>query len=343
MRTGLIAGLLGGLLVSPALAMGDGEKVTASLSHKASSRWSIVTPTEVWTTVTEGIKVAINGNGGVIAYPERDGIFLMVDTDGDGKAESKIKGVGGFLKLRGQTENGESTTYGIRFRKAGKWQYAASGAMVGKIHGTIVQLIDLNNNGRYDDYGKDAMILGRSKSASFLSKVVNIDGDLYELSVNKDGTEIETVPYEGETGFIDLKSFTSKGKLACATIGDSSGNLSFNLCWSRGTLKVPAGSYTLTGGCVAKGKETARIGPGRMDPIQVAAGQTAKAAWGGPLTASFNWSRVGNEIKVQPNVKYFGKLGEEYFDWSPDAKSPKLLVFESGKKRPVASGRFAMC
>ena len=108
-------------------------------------------------------------------------------------------------------------------------------------------------------------------------------------------------------------------------------------------LVLSTGERKLAGGLASKGKETARILGGTMKEIEVTAGSTATLAWGSPITAEFTYSLAGNKLTVPTTVKYFGKAGEEYADWLPDNKSPKFLVYESGKKRPVLSGRFGSC
>lgn len=343
MRETRSLGVLAGLLVAPALGAGGSNEVSAELSHRVYKDWSLVAPIDKWATVDRRINVPHLGGDGFIAYA--DGVVLMVDTDGDGKAESKVKGVGGSLTLQAIGKDGRALTYGVRFRAKGKdWEWAASGAMVGKVNGHTVQLIDLDHDGRYDGIGKDGIIVGSGRAASFLSKVVNLDNSLFELEVNAEGSSIKLTPYAGETGSIDIAgSFTSRGKLESVVLNDESGKLSFNAVQAKGPLTVPVGRYRIAGGLASKGKETARILGGTMKVIEVTAGSTATLAWGSPITAEFTYSLAGNKLTVPTTVRYFGKAGEEYADWLPDNKSPKFLVYESGKKRPVLSGRFGSC
>ncbi|MAE75711.1 MAG: hypothetical protein CMJ85_02445 [Planctomycetes bacterium] len=341
MRVSLLVGFAA-LLASPAFASAS-ETTSANLSHKAYSKFSLVLPNQAWKRLDGKIEVAHDLGDGFRAYVE--GVVLMVDTDGDGKAESKVKGLGGFMKLHGKTRGGKSFTYGVRFEKRGKvYYYAASGAMVGKLDGMTVQLIDMNGNGRYNDVGKDAMIVGSGKGAAYLSKVVNLRNELFNLEVSEDGTSVTATPYEGAAGFLDIRGgFKSKGKLVSAVLNDAKGELSFNITQVKGAMKVPAASYTFVGGLVAKGKEQARIHAGRMTPLSVATGQTLKLNWGGKVTAEFSYSHANGKVTIPPKANYYGTAGEEYVEWVPDQKSPKFLIYESGKKRPIASGRWAMC
>ena len=49
---------------------------------------------------------------------------------------------------------------------------------------------------------------------------------------------------------------------------------------------------------------------------------------------SFTWNLVdqfrasGNDVTVQPNVRFLGKAGEEWHTLLPDAKSPKLAFYD---------------
>ena len=56
--------------------------------------------------------------------------------------------------------------------------------MVGSVEGVPVQLIDQNNNGVFNEIGIDAMVVGSGKSAAFLSKIVNLKGQLFEFEVD---------------------------------------------------------------------------------------------------------------------------------------------------------------
>ena len=331
-----------GCLATPALA--SDEAVEVKLDHKSYSKWSIILPAPKWHAV--GTSLPIRHAQGEGFFATKDGPALVVDTDGDRKPDAKIRGLGGFAKISTRGPDGGKLVYGVRFRlKGNAWQWAASGVMQAKVLGTTIRLIDANGNGRYDDFGSDAMVVGSGKAASWLSKVVNIKDSLYNVEIADGGHSLKLVPYEGDSGLIDLRAgFKSKGKLASAVVNSSSGDYSFNALQARAAFRVPTGRYNFAGGLVTKGKEQARIAAGRMEALEVEKDQTATLKkWGGKVVADFNWSYAGGNLTVAPNVRYYGEAGEEYVDWVPDNKSPKILVFESGKKRPIESGRFAMC
>jgi hypothetical protein len=267
---------------------------------------------------------------------------LEVDTNGDGKYDERVKGARGFAKLRGKDAAGNALQYAVRFKFEDGYKWSPAGVMAGKVKGQLLRLIDQNGNGEYDDYGVDAMIVGSSEAACFLSKVVNLGGELYSFSVDAAGAKVEVAPFVGETGEIDLASqFKSNGTLVAAVV--RSGEMSFDAAQAKTGLKVPAGTYELVAGFVEKAGETCWIKKGKSRPIEVAAGADVAVAWGGPIVAEFEYKVSDETITVPPDVKFYGQTGEEYHSFRPEAKSPKILVTDKATGKLVASGRFGGC
>lgn len=321
----------------------EAERLEAKLSYTALKNWDIVLPAERWVDAEQGIGIPHNGADGFKS--EKVGqLKLEVDTNDDGRLDKDVKGSAGFLKLQSRA-GGESFQYAVRFRFEGdKFEYSTSCAMSGKVGGVLIKLIDQNHNGVYDDFGQDAMIVGSGKGASLLSRVVNLDGALYELEVEADGSQVRCTPYTGETGELDVKSeFESNGKLIAAVFGKDSGDVYFNPARSNKPLLVPAGEYEFVSGFVAQGAETVQMRGGKMSPLQVKPGGTRTVEWGGPLVAEFDYRKDGEEIIVQPNVAFYGRMGEEYHTFAPNAKSPKIIVTDKRTRKEVASGRFGGC
>lgn len=315
---------------------------TATFSYQPCDDWSYVLPREMWFSADEHCGIAHRGDT-VGFLTEQTGVMaLEVDTNGDGKLDQKIKGDRGFAKLRGKDANGDAFMYAVRFKFDAGYKWSPSGVMAGKLAGQLVRIVDQNGNGEYDDFGVDAMLIGGSNGASFLSRVVNLDGQLYDLEVSADGTSSSIAPYTGEVGTLDLRSkFDSQGELVAAVI--QSKELSFNAAQYSGAMKVPAAKYDLVSGFVAKGLETAVIQRGKSAPIQIDAGTNYSLAWGGPVIAEFDYSVAGDTITVPPSVSFYGTGGEEYGPFKPDAKSPKILVTDKLTGKLVASGRFGGC
>lgn len=339
------AGLAVLTAVSFARADGDAsaDENATTLAYQPCPEWSFILPKETWIDAESSCGVPHARDTAGFAT-ERTGVMaLEVDTNGDGKLDEKVKGARGFAKLRGETSDGKPFSYAVRFKFEGtSYKWSAAGLMTGKIHGQTIKLIDQNGNGEYDDYGADAMIIGSSPAASFLSRVVNLGGELFDLDVTADGTKLSVKPYEGETGTLDLQSkFQSNGTLVSAVV--LSGDNSFDLAGAGTGLLVPAGKYELTSGFVEKAGETCWIRRGKAATLDVRRGTKLSLEWGAAVVAEFDYKVEGDEITVQPNVAFFGQAGEEYHSFRPEAKSPKLLITDKATGKLVASGRFGGC
>ena len=340
----LSSSLLLGLVVTLPLAGGE-NTMTAKLSPKVHKKWSLLSPSETWTQVS-GLIAIPHADGKGFATAKTGPVTLEVDTDADGKYDAKVKGSKGFVILKGKDANGNAFRYGVRLRPKGKtYEFTCSSTMSGKINGVPIHLLDLNNNGRFDEVGKGGMIVGKSKGASFLSKVINLKGELFNLEVSESGQEIAASPYEGETGTLDLRSgFKSKGKLAFAVVSNRAGDISFNVADARKGMVVPVGSYHISGGRAEKGSEHATLKAGQMADMIVEANGTTKLEWGMPVRAEIEFENNNGEIGVEPSkVHYIGAAGEEYADWVPDGASPKLLIKDAKTGKLLESGRFAGC
>jgi hypothetical protein len=316
---------------------------TTALKYQSLKKWSVILPTEQWTTILDDIPIAHSRGDGFLV--EQTGpMKLEIDTNGDGKVDNDVKGQGGFLKLRGKRDDGSSFDYAVRIKlEENAWKYAPGGAVAGKLQGTMISVIDQDNNGRYDDYGSDAMVIGSGDTASLLSRVVSIGGELFDFEINGEGTQASIKPFAGETGILDLASdFESNGKLLSAVVHDRRNDLSFDLSSSPQGMAIPAGEYRFVKGFAKKGGESVWIRNGRMAPLKVKAGETLALAWGGPVQADFSWSAGAGTVTVNKDVHYYGRSMEEYTDFYPNAKSPKIIVRDA-KGKVVLEGRFPGC
>jgi hypothetical protein len=271
-----------------------------------------------------------------------EGTALRVDTDGDGEFDVRIEGKDGFARL----STSQGFDYAVRLRNAGSgWQWAASGARVGTVGKTRVTLIDRNDNGRYDDFGQDAMIVGYSKNACLLSRVIPVDGTLLRLDIARDGTTLSAAPYEGPAGRLELAGhWTARAKLESAIVRSTDGALSFDLADAEGGLPVPAGTYVIHSGKLGLGQSVVRF-LGKADRrFEVKAGATARIEGGGPLHAEFGYHRQGGQVLLDPStVHWYGRAGEEYVDWKPFGKSPEFTVRDAGTRKEIAKAIFTGC
>ena len=329
------------LLFPLSLVAQDKGPLSATLVYKSLPKWNLIMPKDQWAPVGTAIPVPhANSKEGFGARLNL--MTLSVDTDGDGKTDTEVKGTSGYAELRGKTAAGKPFTYAARFTNDGKTcSFAASGAMVGAFNNVPISIVDANNNGVYGEVGKDAIVVGNGRAASWLSKVINLKDELFELQVSADGAEVTAKPYVGETGTLEMRSgFKSLGELDSVVVSDDKGQYSFNVAQAKGIV-VPVGSYKISGGFAHKANETAYIDGGKMRPIVVERGKTATLQWGGAVTAEFDFAHDGEKVTVQPNIKFFGRAGEEYYAFKPEAKSPKFFVHEG--KKLIDSGRFGGC
>jgi hypothetical protein len=318
---------LAGIIACSAVVGGiSAQEQTGSMKFKAIKNFNFIMPKEaVWTPTTGGI--AVKHPGGDSFRAAKDGVRMSVDTNADGEFDSVVKGSKGYLKFISKS-GGEKFQYAARFKGGnGKYDFASSCAMVGSVAGVPLQLFDLNNNGSFNELGEDAIIVGKGKAATYLSKVISHKGKLYNLNVSENSKTVTASPYDGQAGKLNLASeFRSKGKLEAALASDGNGN-TFNVAGHSSGLLVPVGEYTIIGGFVKKGSQTVRIHTGKMSPLKVSADATNKLRWGGPLAVVFTHTLANGEVTVDPkDLHYYGKAGEEYCNWAPNAKSPKFVV-----------------
>ena len=82
---------------------------------------------------------------------------------------------------------------------------------------------------------------------------------------------------------------------------------------------------------------------GKMGSIRLAPGETVTLQWGGPLSAEFDYQIGGTDITVSPRINFYGRLGEEYYTFKPDAGTPKIVIRDAETGRIVQSGRLGGC
>ncbi|MDP6444206.1 MAG: hypothetical protein QGG36_23610 [Pirellulaceae bacterium] len=326
------------LLISmPSAALADAASV--NLRGRSYRKWTIQLPAPQWFAVGDGVR--IRHAGGEKFAARLDGNRLQFDTDGDGEFDRTInplidattQAASARVILEGKTAKGGKLRYAIRLRRdGGDWEWAPGGALAGSIPtpaGPLpVRLIDQNGNGRFDDVGEDAMIVGTSNYAMFLSRTIVVDGQLRRLHVNPAGTALTLTDYEGPTAAIDMTdAFESKAVLLSAIVRSKDGLNSFDVAAFNGPAIVPVGAYRVVSGSLGLGTQRVRIGAGKMKPIELAEGDKHKLHWGGPARAEFAYDRRGGQIQFSPDaIQYYGAAGEEYFNWNPIGKSPQFRI-----------------
>jgi len=315
---------------------------TVELRFKAARTWDIDLPAERFEKVSGALDFrAAGGKRFAVAL---EGDALAIDTDGDGETDVKVTGKEGFVRL--QVDGERPFSYALRLVNAGGgWRYAAGGARVGKLGETRITLIDQDGDGRYDGYGRDAMIVGLSRCACFLSRVVNVDGRLVRIDVAPDGASIRQQPHTGPRGTLDLATkWDAQAKLQSVIVLSEDDAFSFDLAAVEGGLVVPAGRYRLHSGKLGLGQNVVRFTQGRAKVLEVTADATTTLAAGGPLSAEFAYQREGGEVVFTPaTLRWFGRLGEEYVGWKPFGKSPVFTVSDAGTRETIAEAIFTGC
>ena len=339
--TGLIAALAVAGLTSAALTpTGPNEGwASSSMKHRASEKFDYVLGQEKWQSL--GDEITLFGQ----EFPvEMIGpVHFEIDSNGDGRVDRDIKGSDGFVDLKGEDELGEVFHYGVRFRNDGerKWSWTASGAMTGKVEGLTMAVIDANANGRYDDFGVDGLAVGKDLGAGYVSRIVSIDGKLFEFEVNADGTEVKTRPYTGETGVLTLKKIKGIKASVVTAIARQGKDVSFQIAGAKKGMVVPVGDYVLADAFLRGSSETARIRMGRMERLEVATGAEVELQLGGPLTGEVPSPRLQDgKAVVSPNVQVFGSLGEEYYDFQPKGKVPTFELYDANTGKRLQKGKF---
>jgi len=261
-----------------------------------------------------------------------------VDLNGDGVADVWGRGEQVTFTVPLLIE-GKRVPYAVHLMQDGaKWSSRRGCYRTARFKGTPIVLIDDNSDGYFDGFGSDAMIVGRSRYASYLSNVLSIKGKLYQLRINRAGTQIALKPWTGTTGKIDLISgFKAGGRLAAVVIKD--GDKSFNAV-TKG-LTVPAGTYTLSWGKVVKGKKRAKIEASIA--VTVEAGKTATLKWGHPFTLDFSATRQGKRVTVGVSgISITGRAGERYSLFSPSSFTPYVRIRNKSTRLPLASGQMSL-
>ncbi|MBC8451354.1 MAG: hypothetical protein H8D72_01460 [Planctomycetes bacterium] len=289
-------------------------------------------PAERFVPIAETLPFSGVPSGALRVEVTDDG--LSFDRDGDGQLDATVTEPDEDHPTRLVTFRlADGTEYAVRVKHDGPWAAAPGGAMVGRVGDERIAILDQNGNGRFDDFGADAMVIGRGKVAGFLSKVVPLGGELFELSISPNGREASFTPYTGATGTLDLSTdFETKAKLRSVVLTEVGGELSFELSGavaSKEAVRLPAGEYRLHSGEIVLGKSHATLTPGRSAAISVPASGKAAFAWGGPVSAEFRYERGGGKLQIGPSdIEYYGRAGEVYSNFMPLGSSPKFEVKE---------------
>lgn len=327
---------------------GDGEDGSAAdwkaeaksykLKHSAHERWNFVLPAERWHNADKAIELP----GGMTFETEISGTNkIEIDANSDGDCEVTVRSTG-FVTLRSKNSEGDLIKYSIRLRNTGakRFEWTTGSSMKGQVAGQTLHVFDQDGNGKYSDWGVDAIAIGNNKSASLLSKVVLMSGKLYHFDVTEDGREVSVAPFAGETGTLNaVGDFESKGKLTSAVFQD--GDTSFCVANFRKGVAIPVGTYRFVSGRVEKGSASVSIRPGSMQKFAVLTGGETNVEWGADVSGEFSFQQKDDKVTVQANFKFFGSAGEEYYDFQPRGKGPKIIISDAERGLEIKEARFS--
>ena len=190
-------------------------------------------------------------------------------------------------------------------------------------------------------YRLDGLVIGKDRGAGYVSRIVNIDGKLFEFEVNADGTEVKTRPYTGETGVLTLRKIKGIKASVVTAIARQGKDVSFQIAGAKKGMVVPVGDYVLADAFLKGSSETARIRMGRMERLEVATDGETELQLGGPLTGEVPSPRLQDgKAVVSPNVQVFGTLGEEYYDFQPKGKVPTFELYDANTGKRLQKGKF---
>lgn len=314
------------------------EARTIELRHRTLRDWDIVLPAPKWNPVATGLD--FERTRGLRFAAGLEGTTLRIDTDADGTLDVNTVDDEAVVSLKVQRGD-ETFKYAVRLIDRQGWHYRSTGVLEGRVGSTRIRLIDQNNNGSFSDVGVDAMIVGRSQHASFLSEVVSIDGQLQRITIDDRANTLRLEPYSGKRGRFRLAKCETKAKVLSAVIQSADARYSFDLADAESGIELPTGHYAIVTGALGIGESRVSFETGRSQMLSIRSGEEASLNWGGPVAAEFAYQRQGDELVLSPDrVWYYGKLGELYHGWDPIGKSPRFVVRALKTGREIAEAFF---
>lgn len=315
---------------------GATEPETLALKPKRHRDWKIELPAEKFLPVGNAIRLAA---ADLQFAASLQGTNLNLDLDADGEMDTVLEGNDGSVLLR----NADGFRYAIRLKRSENgWAYATSSTMNADWHGTRISVIDQDNDGRFGEVGEDAILIGRGRVATWLGENIVINGELLNLEIEADGSQLTLSPFEGETAKLRLAdAYQGSGKVLSAVVRSKDGSQCFDLAGQTGSISIPAGKYRFQSAKVGLGQQAVQVAPGKSQYLDLKPNSEQALSWGGQVNARFGFQRQGNQVAFSPNeIRYFGPQGEEYINWFPVGKSPVFIIKEADTKQEIARAMF---
>jgi hypothetical protein len=300
---------------------------------------------------------------------EKGKLFLDLNDDGTPDSDERVKASSkpDFQEFNLTLEGGKQVKYGMQIGAPGQETlfnvkvtmsqdpdkvlvYRRSCAMQGEALGAKISIVDDNNNGTYEDYGSDGMIIGGQ--ADFLSKIVTHEGKLYEFKFTDPlGHEFRYKPYEGNTGKIvtQWKGKTAPSFLYVRGIADATQNAVLRLD-TKAPITVPAGEYEFYFGLLKDGNgrqaKSCEIRKGKSKTFKVEPDGEVTLTLGAPFEFDYKLTSQGEKMQLRGrDLTVLGKLGEQYVRFYPALVTAEVVVKkDSGgqvakeKLKPIEGG-----
>ncbi len=325
---------------------GEAAWITLKPKFKMVKKFEFALPPSGQTASVAGAKdgsVAVTGR---LALPSpnlactQDGKKLGIDLNGDAQPDVWAKSEKELQQLELTYDGNVKEPYAIELTRgaADAWSFARACYREATHKGTRVVLIDNDSDGAYDQVGVDAVLIGGARVPAYLSSHVVIGGKIFEMKVNRPGTEVQLRECGGPVGKVDLQSgFKAAGKLVGAVLTD--GQRSFEV--SVPNCIVPTGTYNLKWGVVDAGARGCMFRSSIS--VTVSEGQIAKVDFGAPFKLDFDLVRNGNRITVgASSLTVFGKTGEQYYDFSHSLVG-SVEVRDEATKVGLCHGKMGAC
>lgn len=308
--------------------------------------------------VEGGVKFRVSGNAGEVTVCGKSikigammkfptmGVGLDENGDGDmARNEWKVLPRTQFtVAFKVKLDDGKTyplvvDNFGMRYKQNNVTSFYGDlypgWAMKGRVDREQVLLIDSNLDGQYTQDGEDAIALGNSNFALPLRHIHDIGGKHYELEVATDGATIKlTAVADVQLGQVETKFPNSM--LKCLVLQTSEGHC-YDVAQAGGDA-VPAGTYQIAYGVLARGRDIAFLLPPEETTYAIQAGGVNTLRLGPEFMLVFGASSVGDKIEISPSTSVMGAGGERYR--FTDEPSKPYAYFHVGERK-VAGGAFA--
>ncbi len=286
-----------------------------------------------WLRVTDGTLPIRGAKGSAIRF-EPQATSILIDLDGDGKLETPVRQE--LLTTVALRADGSKGPYTFKLRRDGDDYYFTRACVArGKVDGVTVALLDENLNGTFNDVGADAIRIGaNAPAAQYVSTIVNVKNRLYWLKADEAGTKMWLKPYEGPVATVVLASkYEAKSRPLYAVLRWGDIYIDAAAAQKGGAaVAVPAGGeYALFDGHVGPtAYQCAKIRPGNMAPLPVAAGAALAPRWGMPGVIDFDVTKNGNRLTIlMSSIRIYGQSGEQYVHFEPKTFTPNVQVVDA--------------